>query len=309
MAGSSTSAEYGSMDGYLASLSTLDKPEIKIEHKLKAIQDLCSHLESIVAHPCYSSFLARSVASILGFLKAGEPCFISEEPMQQLRKLLLEFLNRIPSKDDLLPYVQKILNQLFEQFTVENEENGLIILKIVVEFHKAFKLSFNTPVLEYVQLLKKIYADFPNHVDKVFQTQKGLKVRDFSTNSLEEILRVTYSSTRIECEGQANEAEKVKQYTLIPRSLRSLRVLTEIPIVVVVLYKVCEEKLYKEIEEFIPIIMELINLESNKEAMKEPSFNKDIHFDFIAVQVKALMFLSYLIRTYEESVSNNSSNF
>ncbi|KFM69688.1 Transformation/transcription domain-associated protein, partial [Stegodyphus mimosarum] len=54
--------------------------------------------------------------------------------------------------------------------------------------------------------------------------------------------------------------------------------------------------------------MELINLETNKEAMKEPSFSKDVHFDFIAVQVKALMFLSYLIRTYEEAVFKNSSN-
>lgn len=53
----------------------------------------------------------------------------------------------------------------------------------------------------------------------------------------------------------------VLQYNLIPRSVLSLKVIQELPIIVVLMYQLYKQNVHQEVSNFIPLIMETITLQ------------------------------------------------
>ena len=51
--------------------------------------------------------------------------------------------------------------------------------------------------------------------------------------------------------------------------------------------------------EFIPLTMNAIILQPSPKARQATTFNKEIYVDFLAVQIKFLSFLAYIIRIYQ----------
>jgi len=79
-------------------------------------------------------------------LQEGEPHFISEYNIQQVRKLILEMIHRLPSNEYLRPYVRQILTLIFKLLETDNEENVLVCLRIIIDLHKQYKPTFNPEV-------------------------------------------------------------------------------------------------------------------------------------------------------------------
>ena len=55
--------------------------------------------------------------------------------------------------------------------------------------------------------------------------------------------------------------------------------------------------------EFIPLTMNAITLQPSLKARQAVSFNKEIYVDFVAVQIKFLSFLAYIIRIYQVTIT------
>ena len=51
------------------------------------------------------------------------------------------------------------------------------------------------------------------------------------------------------------------QYNIIPRGILSLKVLAELPIIVVLMYQLYKPNVHQEVAEFIPLIMNTITLQ------------------------------------------------
>lgn len=82
----------------------------------------------------------------LKILQEGEPHFISEYNIQQVRKLILEMIHRLPTNEYLRPYVKQILSLMLKLLETENEENILVCLRIIIELHKQYRPTFNPEV-------------------------------------------------------------------------------------------------------------------------------------------------------------------
>jgi len=54
--------------------------------------------------------------------------------------------------------------------------------------------------------------------------------------------------------------------------------------------------------EFIPLTVSTILLQPSQKARQEPTFNKEVYVDFVAVQIKFLSFLAYIIRIFQDQV-------
>ena len=54
--------------------------------------------------------------------------------------------------------------------------------------------------------------------------------------------------------------------------------------------------------EFIPLMMKTIVLQPSAKARQAPDFNREAYVDFVAVQIKFLSFLAYIIRIYQDQV-------
>lgn len=51
------------------------------------------------------------------------------------------------------------------------------------------------------------------------------------------------------------------QYNLLPRGILSLKVLQELPLIVVLMYQIYKNAVHSEVAEFIPLILTTINLQ------------------------------------------------
>lgn len=94
----------------------------------------------------YPGFLDHMMKIFLKILQEGEPHFISEYNIQQVRKLILEMIHRLPSNEYLRPYVRQILTLIFKLLETDNEENVLVCLRIIIDLHKQYKPTFNPEV-------------------------------------------------------------------------------------------------------------------------------------------------------------------
>ncbi|VDL86654.1 unnamed protein product [Schistocephalus solidus] len=85
------------------------------------------------------------------------------------------------------------------------------------------------------------------------------------------------------------------------------KLIEEIPILVVLMYQLFKQQIHHDVSEFIPLIMEFINMKPLPEQRLDPAFRQDKFIDFLAAQVKTLSFLAYVIKIYQDLVEQHST--
>lgn len=223
-----------------------------------------------------------------------------------MRKLILEFIYRLPTNELLKPHVQNILSLTFDLLKVDNEKNVLVCLKIIIELHKQYReyLYKNDTHIDMIRkfllYIKTIYNQLPLKMNKIFEPKVQHTVQDLNESMIEEFLQNTFTTTTIQLEGSQNV------HTLIPKAIQSLNILQELPIVIVLMYRIFSE-VRQIVGDFIPLIMDTITLRPTDEQINKKQFNKETFADFIGAQIKALSFLAYITKDYMEIVKQNSN--
>ena len=77
-----------------------------------------SYLQTIVGSAQYPSFLDHAMTVFIKILLDGEPQFIAEQNGQQLRKLLLEMIHRLPVNESLRVHQKNITSLMFRLLEV-----------------------------------------------------------------------------------------------------------------------------------------------------------------------------------------------
>ncbi|XP_045594313.1 transformation/transcription domain-associated protein isoform X4 [Procambarus clarkii] len=293
------------MNTFRSYVSMLADPGSKDENKLKAAQALSEDLEAIVASPQYPSFLEHAMKIFIKILSEGDPLFISEYNIQQLRKLILEMIHRLPSNDQLKVYLRPILSLMFRLLETDNEENVMVCLRIIIELHKTFRPQFSPEIQQFLQFVKNMYRDLPNHMNKIFEPRTVIRVNDLSEVNVDALLQETFSITPIHTEKKLQDGTSIT-YNVIPRAVLSLKVLTELPIIVVLMFQLYKQQVYQDVADFIPLIMNTIVLQPHAQHRDHESFNKEVFVDLIAAQIKTLSFLAYILKIYQEVVTQHS---
>ncbi|GLD57596.1 transformation/transcription domain-associated protein [Lates japonicus] len=101
------------MKKYLQFVAALTDTNTPDETKLKMMQEVSENFENVTSSPQYSTFLEHIIPRFLTFLQDGEVQFLQEKPTQQLRKLVLEIIHRIPTNEHLRPHTKNILSVMF----------------------------------------------------------------------------------------------------------------------------------------------------------------------------------------------------
>uniref|UniRef100_S4RST8 Transformation/transcription domain-associated protein n=1 Tax=Petromyzon marinus TaxID=7757 RepID=S4RST8_PETMA len=271
------------------------------EAKLKAMQEVSENFENVTTSPQYPFFLEHVIPRFLTFLQDGEVQHLQERPLQQLRKLVLEIVHRIPTNEHLRIHAKNILSLMFRFLEVENEENVLICLRVIIELHKQFRPQITQEIHHFLDFVKQIYKDLPKVVNRYFENPQPIP--DNAPLSQEMVGMVTAVQVKVNPEREDSET---RTHTLIPKGTLSLKVLAELPIIVVLMYQLYKQSIHNVVAEFIPLIMSTITLQVSPQAKQNKLFNKELYADFIAAQIKTLSFLAYIIRVYQELVSKYS---
>ncbi|KAG1661730.1 Transformation/transcription domain-associated protein [Nymphon striatum] len=289
---------------YMSFVSMLVDPGAKDENKLKAAQEMSENFESIQISPHYGTFLEHALKIFLKIL-SSDPQFIAEHNIQQLRKLILEVLHRLPANDYLKPFIKDILGTAFQLLEVDNEENVLICLRIIIDTHKNFRPAFSQQTQNFLHFVRNIYKGIPNHINRIFDPKPVKNVKDLSEINVGALLLETYGITNIQTEKKNSDGTSLS-YNLIPRGVVSLRVLAELPVIVVLMYQLYKPNVQAEIFEILSLIMNLIVLQPDQQFRTNPNFNKEIFVDFMSAQIKAMSFIAYTIRYHLDIVQKHS---
>lgn len=217
---SSTVVDSTQMNVFRSYVSMLADPMAKEEVKLKAAQELSENFEIITQCSGYQSFLEHAMKIFIKVLQDGEPQFISENNIQQVRKLILEMIHRLPTSEVLRPYVKVILTLMLKLLREDNEENVLVCLRIIIELHKQYRPAYNPEIGHFLAFVKNIYSELPKHMAKIFEPRAPIRVKDLKELNMEQLLAESYTITPIQVEKKTADGTTV---TVSSRSVPAKR--------------------------------------------------------------------------------------
>ncbi|KAK5880957.1 hypothetical protein CesoFtcFv8_021811 [Champsocephalus esox] len=289
------------MKKYLQFVAALTDTNTPDETKLKMMQEVSENFENVTSSPQYSTFLEHIIPRFLTFLQDGEVQFLQEKPTQQLRKLVLEIIHRIPTNEHLRPHTKNILSVMFRFLEIESEENVLICLRIIIELHKQFRPPISQEIHHFLDFVKQIYKELPKVVTRYFENPQVIAENTVPSPEMVGMITSVLVKTAPE-----REDSETRTHTIIPRGSLSLKVLAELPIIVVLMYQLYKLNIHNVVSEFVPLIMNTIMLQVSPQARQHKLYNKELYADFIAAQIKTLSFLAYIIRIYQDLVGKYS---
>lgn len=103
---------------------------------------------------------------------------------------MIEVFHRLPISDALRAFVKDILSSMFKLLTKENEENALLLLRIIVEYMKHFRPQMINEVREFLQFVHNVYRQKASALDQIFLTKTfsdpTLTIHDIDLSSIVE---------------------------------------------------------------------------------------------------------------------------
>jgi transformation/transcription domain-associated protein len=155
-------------------------------------------------------------------------------------------IHRLPTGDALRPHVKPLISLMFRLLDVENEENVLVALRVIIELHKQYRPPFGPEIQQFLSFVKSIYLKLPNHLNKIFEPKPMMRVKELTEVNLDNLLAETYTLTPIVSEKKTADGTPIT-YNLIPKAIHSLKVLQELPIIVVLMYQLYKQNVQKEV--------------------------------------------------------------
>lgn len=252
--------------------------------------ELLDMIEAFNGAAEYEYFLKNMVPIFMQKLKDVPIAFNSSSPEHKLRNLVLEIIHRSIMTETFQPYAEEILVTLTGVMVEENEDNGVLCMKIITSLHKAYKATLQDKVEPFVEIINQVYDNMDETVKTVFAEQEQME-----ENENEPFAEDTNSKT-------------------LHRAMHSFKTLAECPITMVSLYSSYKTMVQTSLPLFLPKIVHilLLQVEQQKEfrekqlktassvtAILPEITNRQAYSDFILGQVKAASFLAYVfIRGY-----------
>ncbi|CAN0918697.1 Transcription-associated protein 1 [Linum grandiflorum] len=263
----------------------LVEPDIPMQTRLQMAMEVRDSLE--IAHtPEYLNFLKcyfRAFSAIL--LQITKPQFM-DNPEHKLRNIVVEILNRLPHSEVLRPFVQDLLKVAMQVLTTDNEENGLICIRIIFDLLRNFRPTLENEVQPFLDFVCKIYQNFSLTVSHFFDnmtaTQEDVKPMETSSSSDQGIMSSGYVGN-----GQLNP------------STRSFKVVTESPLVVMFLFQLYSRLVQTNIPTLLPLMVDAISVPGPD---KVPPHLKSHFIELKGAQVKTVSFLTYLLKSFSDYI-------
>ncbi|KAK6460742.1 hypothetical protein DFJ63DRAFT_239628 [Scheffersomyces coipomensis] len=274
-----------------------DSADYRTAHSI--LSELLDMIETFNGAAEYEYFLKNLVPIFIKNLEDVPISFISTSPEHKLRNCILEIIHRSIMNETFEPFSEQILDALTKILVDENEDNGVLCMKVITSLHKSYKAKLSEKVQPFVEVISQIYENMPKTVSEIFNNDTSSSITASSQESDKEMspLIVEESSTKT-----------------LNKAMFSFKTLAECPITMVSLYSSYKTLVQTSLPEFLPKIINILVLEVEEqrlfreEASKEGKVtasispkikNRQAYSDFILGQVKAASFLAYVfIRGY-----------
>uniref|UniRef100_A0A914HGT5 Non-specific serine/threonine protein kinase n=1 Tax=Globodera rostochiensis TaxID=31243 RepID=A0A914HGT5_GLORO len=271
--------------------------------KYRALKEISERLEDLVGTPAYASLVDSLIRVFIKLLQETSPQFITENNTLQLRKLMLDLLLRLSANEMMKNYVKVLQQILLRLIYMENEENALIIIKILTDHIKTFRPPFTPDLNTFFAQSKSAFNGMFAHAanEAMFLKRPFITTNKTIEESVAEALKTCYSSATLSYSQQ-------HQYTLVPRASQSVKVLAEMSAFLFVLIQAHRQNLIREVVELIPIFVRYVNIAVPHRIREHKLYNRELVEEFHSSQVRALSFVAYTSRQVQMApiISDNA---
>ncbi|XP_075091326.1 uncharacterized protein LOC107801589 isoform X2 [Nicotiana tabacum] len=273
------------------------EPDLPIQTRLQMAMEVRDSLE--ITHTGeYLNFLKCYFRAFSGVLyQITKPQF-ADNPEHKLRNIVVEILNRLPHSEVLRPFVQDLLKVAMHVLTTDNEENGLICIRIIFDLLRNFRPTLENEVQPSLDFVCKIYQNFRATVSYFFESgAMAVPPPPAPTSSMSslgesdvkpmEVDQMSTSSGGYFGAGQLNP------------STRSFKIVTESPLVVMFLFQLYSRLVQTNIPHLLPLMVSAISVPGPE---KVPPHLKTHFIELKGAQVKTVSFLTYLLKSFADYI-------
>ncbi|XP_068646622.1 uncharacterized protein [Aristolochia californica] len=271
-------------------------PDLSMQDRLQLAMEVRDSLE--IAHTSeYLNFLKcyfRAFSLILTQMTTPQ---LSDTKEHKLRNLVVEILNRLPHSEVLRPFVQDLLKVAMQVLTLDNEENGLICIRIIFDLLRNFRPSLENEVQPFLDFVCKIYRNFRATVAYFFDDASGgaggggedIKPLDSSGLGPGPGLGV----------GPGMAGASSKSCAQLNPSTRSFKIVTESPLVVMFLFQLYSRLVQTNIPQLLPLMVAAISVPGPEKVLPHA---KNHFIELKGAQVKTVSFLTYLLKSFADHI-------
>ncbi|KAL8143397.1 hypothetical protein V2J09_016429 [Rumex salicifolius] len=284
----------------------LVEPDITIQTRLTMATEVRDSLE--IAHTAeYLNFLKcyfRAFSVIL--LQITKPQFIDNHE-HKLRNVVVEILNRLPHSEVLRPFVQDLLKVALQVLTTDNEENGLICIRIIFDLLRNFRPTLENEVQPFLDFVCKIYQNFRQTVSHFFETGAIISAPAPSGAGMgmmvgPDDVRPLDAADQLASPGSSSLTGAPSGYpgsTQLNPSTRSFKVVTESPLVVMFLFQLYSRLVQTNIPHLLPLMVSAISVPGPENV---PPHLRTHFIELKGAQVKTVSFLTYLLKSFADFI-------
>ncbi|KAG0682333.1 transcription-associated protein 1 [Kluyveromyces marxianus] len=290
-----------------------EAPNVIAKHAV--FSELYDVLDVVTSSLEYDEFLKKIMPLILKQLKEVDISMDAFSPEHKLRNTCLELLNRCPLNDKMEPMALEVLKCLLEILTSENDENGVLCMKILTSLFKCYKQQLENEVNSFIKIIVGIYENVPSLVASAFPEDEEdiMSATGIPSN------KTSYDESNINTndeDGLENLSTSSKK-TLV-KSTESFKTLSECPITMVTLFSSYKHLILVDLPTFLPLIIDLLTLEVKQQRQTREELeakggkligvspkikNRATFCEYVLAQIKATSFLAYVfIRGYATDV-------
>ncbi|KZT41150.1 hypothetical protein SISSUDRAFT_1059707 [Sistotremastrum suecicum HHB10207 ss-3] len=226
-------------------------------------------------------FIYHCLPAVMHVLSVGQPSFRRDDPQFLLRMTLIEILQRMPHAESVKEHVVSIVGLVLQLLSTDNEDMGVICIKIIIDLNRTFRSSYEEHVTKFVGMVREIY-----------QNMEGLVKESFAP-------------------GAQRDAQVPE------RALRSFKVLSECPIATVLLFQAHKALVNPCVREMLPVVVSFLRVQAPQQQLCReqavargtiwtgiaPELQGNSEFrELITAQVKTMSFLAYILRGANESL-------
>ncbi|KAG8383733.1 hypothetical protein BUALT_Bualt04G0044600 [Buddleja alternifolia] len=285
----------------------LIEPDLPIATRLQMAMEVRDSLE--ICHTGeYLNFLKcyfRAFSAILYHITKPQP---TDSPEHKLRNIIIEILNRLPHSEVLRPFVQELLKVAMHVLTTDNEENGLICIRIIFDLLRNFRPSLETEVQPFLDFVCKIYQNFRATVSYFFESG-AMMAPPPAPPSTSGSMGSSLSGDDvkpIEISDQVGPSGGYVGPTVqLNPSTRSFKVVTESPLVVMFLFQLYGRLVQTNIPHLLPLMVAAISVPGPE---KVPPHLKTHFIELKGAQVKTVSFLTYLLKSFADYIKQHEES-
>lgn len=268
--------------------SRLADPSIDLMSKGNIAVELRDSVEAHTVSADEELFVSQLLPEIMRLLSSVPVSMHARSPENKLRHGLLDVLSRLQLNDSLKVASKDIMTAIMQLLETDNEENGVLAVKIYSNFQRAYKAHLVEFVQPFFDFVLQLGGSMPSLVEELFSLQQTTQPQ------------------------QPQHQGEVQLF----KAVNSFKVLTECPIVIVLLYSTHRHLIAQSLPVFIPPIIDILSLEAPPQerehaaaAAKGEFFcgvapaiwngpHRAAYGDFVTAQIKVMSFLTYAIRAF-----------